>query len=641
VVEIGQLMLEMGKDTLGAETTLAYQIAAAWAAAEQMGLEPYEFIREIAPDLASIGVPRTTIQHNITNGGLHAKNSLDMQEFMVEPVGETTAEHNEMADNIDRELGLIYKALGLKADPNDKGVGDLRGKEGGYKIEDLTNEKLEEIYAHPDNYDIRNLDIGKLKDQGVGVHEFVLNCQLAAIKNAGYIPSASGKPGTTALDLDAAATSMLVEGHNNLYNYEGRQITSTELIQIYASWVKKYPIRSIEDGLGEDDWEGWVELIQVIGDDIRVVVDDLTVTQGSRFMKLIDLLKENGMVKDGKVTKKLAILIKLNQNGFLTTGINKPQEGYLGTLEVIRLAKEYGIEWIVSHRSNEAEPGEKEVSIAELAAGTNAIALKSGDHVQAVRAVKEDRLAAIDTRERTIRRIAEALNVDRQGVLKFIKADGIIYRRTEGEAFEDYAKKLGGYLQTTQTEQKAKALIIAPGFFRIGGARSALNEIAKLGKNVRIALYGVNAQRLKILLGNEDIVTGSDLRDVSITLSERGINLKDTVLLRASDERVYRNINMRELVAEKNIPVTLVLAKALKELFGEATVVPALEEFLSKMVEAEVILQPAYSENREALLAMLKEGGSFTFSEALRVTQQVANEIGAAKKVSEDFMGEI
>lgn len=401
LVEIGQLMLKMGKDGLGAEAMLAYQMAAAWAAANQKGLQPYEFIRELAPDIASQGIPVTKIQYNITNGGEHAENSLDMQELMIVAAGKTTAESNKMNDKIDWNLGLIYRALGLKADPRDKGVGALRGKEGGYKIEDLTLEKLADIYAQADSYKIENLDILTLKEQNAGVHEFVLNCLLAAIQNAGYMPSTSGEAGTVALALDAAATSMLVEGHNDLYNFEGRQITSGELIKIYADWVKKYPIRSIEDGLGENDWEGWMNLIEAVGDDVLVIGDDLLVTQGGRLSEFIRRLKERGFIgANGKVTKKIGILIKLNQNGFLTTGIDDPEKGYLGTLEVIRLAKKHGIKWVVSHRSKEAGPEENEVSIAELAAGTDAELLKSGDHVQATRAVKEDRLAEIDARER-------------------------------------------------------------------------------------------------------------------------------------------------------------------------------------------------------------------------------------------------
>ncbi|MDP3042521.1 MAG: hypothetical protein Q8N62_07390 [Candidatus Omnitrophota bacterium] len=412
--EIGQLMLKMGKDKLGAEATLAFQMALAWAAADQKGLQDYEFIRELAPDLASQGVPITAIQDNITNGGAHAENSLDIQEFMIVPIGKTTAESNKMNDEVDRKLGLIYQALGLKADPDDKGVGALRGKEGGYKIEDLTLEKLADIYAYADSYKIENLDILALKEQNAGVHEFVLNCQLAAIQNAGYKPSTSKEAGTVALALDAAATSMLVDGHNDLYNFEGRQITSEELVKIYADWVKKYPIRSIEDGLGENDWEGWMNLIEAVGDDVLVIGDDLLVTQGGRLSEFIKRLEAKGFIDgNGKVTKKTGILIKLNQNGFLTTGIDDPEKGYLGTLEVIRLAKKHGMAWIVSHRSKEAEPQENEVSIAALAAGTNAELLKSGDHLSAVRAVKEDHLAAIDARERAkVKQIEEeAVNI--------------------------------------------------------------------------------------------------------------------------------------------------------------------------------------------------------------------------------------
>jgi enolase len=402
LTEIARIILAMDAKKLGAEAVLAYQMALAWAVARQKGLEPYEFIRELAPDLASRGVPKTRVQYNITNGGQHAANSLDIQEFTIVPTARTTLESNVMCDKVDLELGVIYRALGLKANPTDRGVGPMRGKEGGYKIEDLTIERLQQIYANAERYNISNLDIVALEKAGVGVHEFVLNCMIAAIKNAGYTPSTSKEPGTVALALDAAATSMLVEGYNNLYNYEGRRITPQELVGIYTGWVNKYPVESIEDGLGENDWEGWMDLVAAVGDKVLVITDDITVSQSGRLLKFIEYLKKRGFIgAEGKVTKKLGILIKLNQNGFLTTGINNPAEGYLGTLEVIRLAKQYGLEWVVSHRSNEAGPEENEVSIAELAAGTNAYALKSGDHVQAVRAVKEDRLAAIDARERT------------------------------------------------------------------------------------------------------------------------------------------------------------------------------------------------------------------------------------------------
>lgn len=414
LAEIAQLMIDIGKDALGAEATLSYQMASAWASAQQLGLQPYEFIRLLAPDLASKGVPHTRIQYNITNGGEHAKNDLDMQEFMITTTGKTVAEANAMADNVDRQLGLIYQALGLQADPDDKGVGPLRGKEGGYRIEDLTMKKLATIYEYADEFSkadtLRNLDIKALKADNIGIHEFVINCLLAAIKNAGYTPSTSGEIGTVKLNFDPATTSMLVKGYTNRYNYEGRQISSDELIDIYDEWVRKYPIDSIEDGLGEDDWDGWMALIKRLGDKVLLIGDDLLVTQGGRLSKFIELLRKNGFIgEDGKVNKKLAILIKLNQNGFLTTGIDNPAEGYLGTIEVMRFAKKYGMEHVVSHRSEEAEAQENEVSIAELAAGTNAYALKSGDHVQGIRAVKEDRLAEIDARERVLEFVAESI----------------------------------------------------------------------------------------------------------------------------------------------------------------------------------------------------------------------------------------
>ncbi len=400
--EMGKLMLGLGKERLGAEPILGYQMAAAWAVADQRKIGLYELIGG-----TDVGIPGTKIQYNITNGGEHAKNDLDIQEFMVVPIGATVAEANQMCDRIDRELGLIYQQLGLKADPNDKGVGNLRGKEGGYKVEDLTREKLTEIYTNTNQYIIkngltlRNLKIAELRDGKIGIHEFVLNCLIAAVKNAGYEVSKSGKPGTVSLAFDLAATSMLVEGRIDLYNYEGRQITSKELVDIVIAWTKKYAIDSIEDILGEEDWDNWMYAFEQMPDDVMLIPDDLTVSQASRIMKLIKMLEARGLIKDHRAIKRIGILIKLNQNGFLTTGITNPDEGYLGTLEVMSLNDSYDIANVVSHRSKEADAKEHEVSIADLAAGRRAYALKSGNFVQtSVRAPKERRLAAIDKFER-------------------------------------------------------------------------------------------------------------------------------------------------------------------------------------------------------------------------------------------------
>ncbi len=402
LAQIGQLMLEMDSENfLGAQATLAYQMALAWAVARSKGLELDQLIREIAPDLApeKKGSLRTKIQYNITNGGAHAENALDIQEFMAVPTGRTKAESNIMADNIDRELGLVYQALGLQADPNDHGLGDLRGLEGGYSIPNFTQEKLKELYENAYSYNIKNLNLLNLRMQNVGLHEFIFNALMAAIKNAGYTVSKSGKVGTVALAIDVASSEMYDRGSGK-YSFEGRLISSEEWTKILQGWVKTYPIDSIEDAMDQNDWDGWMKVITALGDDVLLIGDDNLVTQAGRLMKLIEKLRENGFIgTGGKVTKKLGILIKLNQNGFLTTGIDDPKKGYLGTLEVIRLARQYGIEAIISHRSKEAQLGDNEVSIADIAAGVGAYGFKSGDYVQRVRGIKEDRLAEIERRE--------------------------------------------------------------------------------------------------------------------------------------------------------------------------------------------------------------------------------------------------
>ena len=400
--EIGQLMLKMeSQHFLGAQATLAYQMANAWAVARAKGLELYQLIREIAPDLASkkTGALRTKIQYNITNGGVHAANALDMQEFMIVPTGSTKAESNRMADNVDRELGHVYQALGLQADPRDHGLGPLRGLEGGYSIPNFTQEKLEELYRNADSYKVNNLNLFELRDRNVGLHEFILNALMAAIKNAGYKVSKSGEVGTIALAIDLASSEMY-DRERKTYSFEGREVNAEELTNILDGWVKVYPLDSIEDAMDQNDWDGWMVVIKALGDKVLLIADDNLVTQARRLTIFINKLKENGLVDaNGKVNKKIGILIKLNQNGFLTTGIDDPEKGYLGTLEVVRLAKQHGMEAVISHRSKEAQPEDNEVSIADLSAGVDAYALKSGDHVQSFRAVKENRLAEIDSKE--------------------------------------------------------------------------------------------------------------------------------------------------------------------------------------------------------------------------------------------------
>ncbi|MDD5771144.1 MAG: hypothetical protein PHO81_02775 [Candidatus Omnitrophica bacterium] len=647
LAQIGELMLNMdkemlkksdGKERLGAETTLTYQMSIAWAAARQMGMEGlYELIHKIAPDLAPTETLKTAILYNITNGGLHAKNSLDLQEFMVVTFGKDIAEGNRMNDEIDRHLGIIYQLLGLKAKTDDKGIGDLRGKEGGYKIEDLTNKKLADIYANAHRYNIKNLNIRELKDQKVGVHEFVLNCMIAAIKNAGYEPSMSGKPGTVALALDSAATSMLIDGHTDLYSYEGREISSAELIEIYAGWVKKYPIRSLEDGLGEDDWDGWIEMVKALGDDTMLVMDDLTVTQGNRLMKMIELLKANNMIdpSTGKVTKKLAILIKLNQNGFLTTGINDPQKGYLGTLEVIRLAKQYGIEYIISHRSKEAEAKDEEVSIGDLAAATNADGLKSGDHVQDVRAVKEDRLAEIDARERMLAEIAGKLNIGVEELRDFISTDKVSYEASAGEAFSAYINSVSAALQGSSVKAENLSLVISTDFFKAGGVRTALEIISKAGGVARIALYGQDADIIKTLLlnGDKNTIASENLAGVLAELSRLGVKPENTVMLRLPGQTASDEIGKSKV---KQIAIgqfsTIGIAKAVREMNSIPQVDAAFEEFLARLRSSGAISEKAYDSNRSQILEKLQEAQVLEFSGDLTPAPRSVEEIKSGEE---------
>ena len=347
-VEIAQLMLEMDKkETLGANATLPVQMALAWAVAEQQNQGLYKFIREIKPSIAAKGKADVAFQMNITNGGLHADNDLDMQEFMIVPHAETYADAVRMGLEIDKALGEIYKREGLNIIP--------RGKEGGYSIPNL---------------------------KGKGCHEKVLEYLIEAIEGAGYKAGRENIPGTVSLALDAAASSMLVENTKDRYHYEGEILVSEELIEIFKKWSEKYPIISIEDGLGEEDWDGWKELTKVLGDKIVLIGDDIFVTQA-------ELLRRG--IREGVGN---AVLIKPNQNGFLTTG-DKDGE-YPRTLEVIEIAKEADYKVIISHRSKEADAIEKEVSIADLAVAVGADALKIGDPVQDVRRVKYDRMVEIE-----------------------------------------------------------------------------------------------------------------------------------------------------------------------------------------------------------------------------------------------------
>jgi len=410
--EIGKLMLKMQNEDgvfLGAQATLGYQMALAQAVANARGEGLYKLIRDLAPALNPGPGHLTTLQqNNVTEGGVHSTNHLDMQEFMFTPVGKTIEEANRMDSELVVMLGRIYQAVGLNVNLDDEGLGPLRTLEGGYNIPDLTVEKLKSIIANREQLIkkfgdlLQNLDWEVLVQQAESPspHEFVLYAMEAAIKNLWYIPSRSGEVGTVGFALDPAATEMAKDKNGIVkddYFYEGRRRSAEEMISLYAKWAERFPIVSLEDGLHEDHWDAWLYLIEQLGDNVTIVGDDLLVTQGERLEKLIELMRRRDLLdENGKAKKKVAILIKLNQNGFLTTGNKNPQDGYMGTLEVMELAVKHGFALDISHRSKEAAAENNETARADLAAAVNAKFAKFGTRAQETRRIALDRLAEID-----------------------------------------------------------------------------------------------------------------------------------------------------------------------------------------------------------------------------------------------------
>lgn len=321
-IGIDQLMIGMdgtpNKAKLGANAILGVSLAAAKAAANYFGMPLYQYIGGV--NAKELPVPMM----NILNGGAHADNNVDIQEFMVLPVGAATfAEGLRMGAEIFHNLKSVLKSKGLNT-----AVGD----EGGFAPSLKSNEEA-------------------------------LSVIMEAIEKAGY------KPGQDVfLGLDVAATEMYKDGK---YVLEGEGVTysSDEMIAFYTRWVDKYPIISIEDGLSEDDWEGWAKITQTLGKRVQLVGDDLFVTNTERLSRGI---------KEGVAN---SILIKVNQIGTLTE-----------TLDAIEMAKRAGYTAVVSHRSGETD----DTTIADLAVATNAGQIKTGAPSRADRVAKYNQLLRIE-----------------------------------------------------------------------------------------------------------------------------------------------------------------------------------------------------------------------------------------------------
>lgn len=321
---IDALMIELdgthNKGKLGANAILGVSMAVARAAAEELGLPLFQYIGGV--NAKQLPVPMM----NILNGGEHADNSVDVQEFMILPVGaKSFREGLRMGAEVFHSLKKVLSERGLAC-----GVGD----EGGFA-------------------------------PNLGSNREALELIVEAIEKAGY------KPGDDVrLGLDVAATEMY-DKETKLYDlkHEGKKLTSEQMVDLYEEWVNNFPIVTIEDGLDEEDWDGWKVLTDRLGKKVQLVGDDLFVTNTERLERGIEAGVAN------------SILIKVNQIGTITE-----------TLDAIEMAKRAGYTAVISHRSGETE----DTTIADLAVAVNAGQIKTGAPSRTDRVAKYNQLLRIE-----------------------------------------------------------------------------------------------------------------------------------------------------------------------------------------------------------------------------------------------------
>jgi len=323
--EIDQLLISLdgteNKSVLGANAILGVSLAVAKAAAETLELPLYKYIGGVNARI--LPVP----QMNILNGGKHADNTVDIQEFMIMPVG---------ANSFKEALRMGVETFHtLKAVLKSKGYNTAVGDEGGFAPNLKSNDEALELI-------------------------------LEAINKAGY------KPGDDiALSIDPASSEMYLKDKNvyQFFKSDKSEKTAAEMIAFYENWVKQYPIFTIEDGLAEDDWDGWQLMTKQMGDKIQLVGDDIFVTNTERLAKGIELGVCN------------SILIKLNQIGTLTE-----------TIEAIEMAKRAGYTNVISHRSGETE----DTTIADFAVAMGTGQIKTGSASRTERIAKYNQLLRIE-----------------------------------------------------------------------------------------------------------------------------------------------------------------------------------------------------------------------------------------------------
>ena len=322
---IDKIMIELdgtsNKGNLGANAILGTSLAIAKAAAMEAGLSLYRYIGGVNAN--TLPVPMM----NILNGGSHADNKIDFQEFMVMPLkADTFSESLRMGTEIFHNLKKVL---------HDKGLSTNVGDEGGFAPNIASNEEAIEVV-------------------------------LMAIEKAGF------KPGEDVYIAMDAASSEFYDAKSNSYIFkksDGKKLSSAEMVDYWASWAKKYPIISIEDGMAEDDWSGWKGLTEKIGSKVQLVGDDLFVTNVTRLQDGIDKGVAN------------SILIKVNQIGSLTETIN-----------AVNLAKRNSYKSVMSHRSGETEDS----TIADLAVALNCGQIKTGSASRSDRMAKYNQLIRIE-----------------------------------------------------------------------------------------------------------------------------------------------------------------------------------------------------------------------------------------------------
>jgi enolase 1/2/3 len=306
------------KSRLGANAILSVSMAVAKAAAEESGLPLYRYLG--GAGRMSMPVPMM----NVINGGAHANNNLDIQEFMILPVG---AQSFREALRCGAEVFHSLKKL-----IDSKGMPTTVGDEGGFAPSLPTNESAIQLIVE-------------------------------AVEKAGYLPGSD-----VAIGLDCAASEFYKDGRYHLES-EGKKLTSAEFVEYLVPWTEKYPIVTIEDGMSEQDWEGWKILTQRLGKSLQIVGDDIFVTNTR-------IIREG--IKQGVAN---SVLIKVNQIGTLTE-----------TLEAIEMAKRAGYTAVISHRSGETE----DTTIADIAVATNVMQIKTGSLSRTDRLAKYNQLLRIE-----------------------------------------------------------------------------------------------------------------------------------------------------------------------------------------------------------------------------------------------------